>query len=101
MEVLYEKRGGGAMGYSKFATAHGCWPFANMTITREFLILTIWPIFRTQIRIRDVVKVSKYFFGYQIEHNDKGVKFVYFNPFKDNRKFIETLKKLNITVEND
>ena len=78
MEPIYDKRGGGHIGYCWPLCWQGSWPIARLQIYADKAILSVWP-FKSVIKIKDIDYITNQFWrGIRINHHGHNARYLVF-----------------------
>ena len=95
MELLFETRGGGRIGFNWPLFWYGTWPFSKLQIFSDRITLSVFP-FKKTINLNEIDFVGKTaFWGIKIEHHGSGCNYLFFYSFKQ-KEILSVLKNLGI-----
>ena len=81
MKLIYQQRGGGAIGYHLLLSWQGSWPIGKLEIYTDQVILLVWP-FKSVLKIKDIDSIKKIWWdGLRINHHGPNVPYLVFFPF--------------------
>ena len=98
MKSLYQKKGGGEIGYCWFFSWQASWPFSKLQIYTDKVVLSVWP-FTSILKLKDIDSISKKF-GVRIKMNHHGpnMHHLVFSSF-DSDEVVDAFKKIKVKLK--
>ena len=99
MRLIYQQKGGGAIGYSLLFSWQGSWPCAKLQIYSDRVILSVWP-FKSTIKIKDINSITSFFWGgIRINHHGPNASYLVFYPF-NKAEAADAFRKIGLKLKD-
>ena len=98
MKLIYQKKGGVAIGYNLLLSWQGTWPIGKIEMYTDQVIFSVWP-FKSTLKIKNIDSITKLWWGgIKTNHHGPNVPYLVFYPFDP--EVIAAFRKIGIKLRD-